>query len=65
MNVKQKAYRNDSAPYVGANISLRNPIVNGPNPNPIKFKKKNNTADANARILALTRLCVTAILGPK
>ena len=59
------AHRRDSIPKVGASLSLIIPTVNGPNPRPTRFITKNKIAEVSARIDAGTRLCATAMDGPK
>ena len=59
------AHRRDSLPSAGASWSLMIPTTNGPNPRPIRFNTKNKIAEVSDRIDAGTRLCATAIDGPR
>ena len=59
------AHRRDSLPRDGASLSLIIPTTNGPKPRPIRFNTKNKIAEVSDRIDAGTRLCATAIDGPR
>src|SRR5580765_2611742 len=59
------AHRRDSLPRDGASWSLIIPTTNGPNPRPIRFNTKNKIAEVSDRIDAGTRLCATAMDGPR
>src|ERR1700683_5162673 len=59
------AQRKDSVPRDGASKSLIMPTTNGPKPKPIRFSTRNKIAEVSARIEAGTRLCATAIDGPR
>ena len=59
------AHRKDSLPSAGASLSLMIPTTNGPRPRPIRFNTKNKIAEVSDRIDAGTRLCATAIDGPR
>src|SRR5205809_4238187 len=60
-----KAQRKDSIPNVGLSRSLMKPTVSGPKPNPTRLITRKKIAEVSARIEAGTRLCATAIDGPK
>jgi hypothetical protein len=60
-----KAHRRDSTPRDGLSMSLIIPTTNGPKPRPIRLITRKKTAEVNARIEAGTRLCATAIDGPR
>jgi len=49
------AYRNDSVPSFGAIESLKNPIMKGPAPRPIRLTIRDTIAEDNARIRTPTK----------
>ena len=59
------AHRKDSLPSEGLSRSLVKPTTNGPKPRPIRFSTKKRIAEVSDRIDAGTRLCATAIEGPR
>ena len=59
------AHRSDSAPSVGASLSLNIPTTDGPPPSPIRLIARKKTAEVNDRIEAGTRLWATVMDGPR